>query len=496
MAKKNYTRWILLFLFLLSLTIRLLFAFQTPYLDHDSYFELRQVEHIKEYGYPAFHDELSYGERTYYFSPFFHYFITFLSLAFPLEIIVKIIPNVLMAALVFLVYDLSFILTKDKAASLIASAMSIFLPMLFANTFNALTPYTLILFLSLMITHYFIRLRFTTDRREILLVVTILIVFTHSSSLLLALGLVFYMILSKIMKKRIPTAQAEYTLFFFFLSVWANFIIFKKSFLIHQTRIFWQNIPMALLDNYFTDITVVAIVYAIGLIPVLLGIYAMYRMSIKEKNPDALSIVSILIVFGVVALLKLIPLQIGIFFLSIYLVTIASQSFVLYFKTVKNSRLEFLKPVIVLVVGLIFVFTSILPTIAYAHNTIAEAPTEDQVTTFQWIEKNTLPEHTIAAPLVYGHLITSFSRRQNVIDNIFLNVLDAAERYKDINNLYMVKFETHALQLSQKYSIDYIYLDNTIKEEYDIDSLFYIDSYCFNDVFNTSTTQLYAVICG
>ncbi len=101
-----------------TLAIRLLFAFSTPAFTYDSYFHLRQVEAITETGFPRFQGELSYGGRDMRFLPFFHYIAALFTLFFPLELVGKILPNVLLSLLPIVVYLITREITPPQAVSL------------------------------------------------------------------------------------------------------------------------------------------------------------------------------------------------------------------------------------------------------------------------------------------------------------------------------------------------------------------------------------------
>ena len=64
--KFNCAIFILVLMFLGVFSMRLYFSFQSQgFSDDNSYFVLRQAEHIQHYGVPDYQDELSYGGRTY-----------------------------------------------------------------------------------------------------------------------------------------------------------------------------------------------------------------------------------------------------------------------------------------------------------------------------------------------------------------------------------------------------------------------------------------------
>ena len=71
MEKKH---WCILILFLLVFGTRILFAFQTPHFNDDiSYYNIRQINHIKQTLLPIIIDDLSYGGKVLYTPPFFYY---------------------------------------------------------------------------------------------------------------------------------------------------------------------------------------------------------------------------------------------------------------------------------------------------------------------------------------------------------------------------------------------------------------------------------------
>ena len=74
----------------------------------------------------------------------------------------------------------------------------------------------------------------------------------------------------------------------------------------------------------------------------------------------------------------------------------------------------------------------------------------------------------------------------NVIDSNFVMINDASERLKDITEIYKTLFETEAIDLINKYGVDYIIFSPRISSEMEIDKISYIDSDCFDLVFNKS----------
>ena len=107
--------YILVALFLIAVAVRVAFAMKTPYFTTtESYFHLRQAEHIQSTGLPLFNDDLSYNGRQYIFMPLYHYILASSSFLFPSSLSLKIITNMIACSLIFAVYLLSNLYTKKK----------------------------------------------------------------------------------------------------------------------------------------------------------------------------------------------------------------------------------------------------------------------------------------------------------------------------------------------------------------------------------------------
>ena len=119
--KKITATILLLIIFLVTFVFRTYFAFQTPEFSYNSYFSLRQIEHIEETGFPLFHDDLSFGGRTFLFPPLFLYVLSFFSLIFNASFIAKVIPNLLASLIIFPIYLSAQHITKKRIISLMGA---------------------------------------------------------------------------------------------------------------------------------------------------------------------------------------------------------------------------------------------------------------------------------------------------------------------------------------------------------------------------------------
>src|SRR3989344_738517 len=128
----------------------LILTFMVPEFTYESYFHLRQVEHILETGLPFYQDPLSYGGRELAFLPFFHYLAALFSLFLPVNLVAKVLPNLLTALLVPITYLISKKITAHEVGSLIAAFITGFLPILyFTNGFVVNTLFLPLIFIVL-----------------------------------------------------------------------------------------------------------------------------------------------------------------------------------------------------------------------------------------------------------------------------------------------------------------------------------------------------------
>ena len=129
--------------FLLVLAVRLFAAFQTPYYSSDeSYLHVRAVENILE-GKLLWNDPLGYGGRTLVMSPLFDAILALFSLIMPIDLVLKIIPNIFSSLLVIPAFLISYKITKTTWISLSSALLASLVPAFFSNTFNQVTPLTL-----------------------------------------------------------------------------------------------------------------------------------------------------------------------------------------------------------------------------------------------------------------------------------------------------------------------------------------------------------------
>jgi len=145
---------ILILIFIITLAFRLYFAFQTPNYDYDAYFNVRQIQEITSTGTPVFHDILSYGSRTFIFSPIFHYILAIFNFFLPSILVFKILPNLVASSLIFIVYLIAKKISNNINIALLTSFISAFIPIFIAETVNNISIYSIVIPLMFLMIYF------------------------------------------------------------------------------------------------------------------------------------------------------------------------------------------------------------------------------------------------------------------------------------------------------------------------------------------------------
>ncbi|MFO8015531.1 MAG: hypothetical protein R6U32_00345 [Candidatus Woesearchaeota archaeon] len=478
--------YLLLIIFLLVLSCRFYYSFQTPYFsDSESYFTMRQAEHISSTGLPILHDDLSYGGRTHVGSPFFYYVVAFFNIFMPISMVGKVVMNIFASSLVIIVYLTAYELSRDRNASLFSAFIAGFIPVFFRTTFNSLSVNSLAFPILLFCVYSFLKIR---QKSHIYAYLTGLFMLTLLSplALLLAAGFVFYIALLKLDRMRQNKAELEVIFFSIFFIIWFLFIIYKKALLFHGAEVIWMNVPSQILKDYFGGISILNAVYQIGSIPLMYAIYSVLQHIYRPKQRmmcifSGLAFSTLILIWA-----RVIEPYLGLTYLGIIAVVLFAQFYKWSFQYWRNTHFARFRSLLTVGFFIALLLTSILPSLSYASKAVDNTMKDDEAAILRWVRENTPENSTVLAPLDEGHLITGIAGRKNVADDNFLMIDDASKRYNDIESIYTAMFETEALLISTGYSIDYIIVTPSAREEFGIDSLAYAPSDCFTPIYNSS----------
>lgn len=480
---------------LIVLSLRLYLAFSSQYFNDDSsYYILRQVQHIQETKVPLYNDELSYSGRVYVFSPIYHYILAFFTIFFPLEVAVKIIPNLIAALMIPIVFLLTRTITKNDYISLFTAIASIFIPIFVKNTYNSLNSITLSIFLSFLMLYHFLNLKEPKSVVWFLVIVVVLSLLTPLS-VVIVLGLLIYLVLSKLVGIKNLEEEREVILFSTFFSMWIQFLLYKKAFLLHSFKVIWQNIPETLLNDYFTQFSIPQAIYLIGFMIFLSGIYVIYNNILSEKDRKINVFFGIAIAIIVLLWFKLIEFDEGLMILGFIFIILFGYFLSTMFKFMQQIHLQKYNLFLGFIITLLFIFGSVIPTVIEVYISYNSFQYQDDYELFNWIKYNTPENSVILVPVDEAHAFTYFSGRKNVMDSNFLLVQDIEERKALIDESYTTSFKNNAVRNLNKYEINYIALTQYAKKFYNIDKLLYIDDNCFLKVYEKNNVSMYQSLC-
>jgi hypothetical protein len=471
---------------LFTLVFRLYFAFSNPNFSSDeSYFHLRLINYIIENKLPMFYDLLSYGGHKIFYPQFFH--ILFALFSF-IPFFLKIFPAIISSSLVVVVYLISKKITNEITPSLFTALLAAFIPIEIQNSVNQISIYSFVVLLILLLYLSLINIE-QKKYFNLFLILSFILPLIHPSSLLFIFSLAFYLILANTESLFIKRYKKEAIIFSFFLILLINFLIYKNLFLQYGINIIWQNIPASLFSAYFKSINVLEIIYLIGILSMILGSLGIFFGLFKEKNDSIILLTSAILSSLFLLLFKLLNVKIGILFLSIFLVIISSLAISKIYNYLSLTKFIKIRKYFTWIFLLLIFSLSIIPSYFVAKN----LPNYNaQIKSFTWIKNSTSLNSTIVVPLELGNILTETAERKNIIDTNFLLSRNTEERFEDVNIIYDSFSKIKALESLRKYNANYIYLDDYVKNKYNLTKIRYIDDEkCFEEIKN----DVYKVIC-
>lgn len=455
LLERKYVFIILVLIFVAVAFLRISLAFQSEYVDYDAFNTLRIVDHIKETGRPLFSDELSFGGKQQIFSPVYYYVLAFFSFFISDVLLVKIIPNIFAAAIVFPAFYVVRYITKDDHTALLTSAMTALVPAAFLVSVNDASSLGLILTLMTTAVFFFLKSRKRGVYVNALIIVLIFMSLLHPISLIFLLGLGIYLLLLKVQKIKRNDKELEVFIFYLFFSAWFMMVIFKDAFVTHGTKVIWQNIPYTLLTTTFMSITLLQAISSIGLVTIVLGSFALYKSLGSKHKKSVLLLGSIVFVSLTVLLLRLIALDTGLAVLATFLALSSGYTLIMvkeYFEKTKFPSTHWL-----FIIGVIVVFVLFLIPLLFSRG-VLDTPSKADMDVMSWAKDNLNATDSIMASPHEGFMISYLAQTQNVIDENYLLVNRVDERFHDVRETYSSFFKTDAIENMQKYGTRYLYV--------------------------------------
>ncbi|MFH0752505.1 MAG: hypothetical protein V1914_02800 [archaeon] len=487
---KKSTKIILSTIFLAVLLLRLYFAFQTSHFSSDdAYFNIRHSEYITEHFQPIVHDDLSYGGRFILNSHIFHYILAIFNWILPGMLAYKLIPAILTALLVFLVFAIAKEITNNETAALFSALIVGVMPISFKMTLNQVSVYSLVLLLLLYVIYTFFDLRHNINK---FIIISLLLPLVHPIGFFFAVSMMVYLLLAGLESIKVDELSKESIILVLFFNLLIAFILFKDAFLTTGLGAVWQNVPSELLSSYFRNINVFEIITGIGIIPIVFGIIG-FLFALKAKKKSIYVLSAFVLTDFLLLALKMIDFNTGLMILGLLLIIISAIAFDKFIAYLNMTKFLRFKRIVAGTFILIIILSLGIPSIIVAKDTMKNSLSQEEFETFTWIKLNTPQDATILAGIDEGNYVTYIAERKNVADNFFLL---APNRYSDIEELFKTQSLVKAIDLIKKYKITHIYLSERTKKIYNIKELVYTrDENCFEKVFYTSKLEVYRIIC-
>ncbi len=491
MKKKHLLMISLLVIFLITVGIRLFYAFGTSTFSDDSaYFTLRQIEHIKDTGHPLYYDPLSYGGRTHVFLPLFHYILAFFSLFFGTIAVAKAVPNIVASTLVFVVYLIISRITRNKWVAVLTAFISAFIPIYISETINSISVYSFTIPLSFLMLYFLLSRKF-----NLFLASLILFMLLSPSVVLIVMTMILYFVFSWVEGFTPHRAEIELTVFSVFLVTWFYFLVYRDAFLLYGYRIIWYNIPKEVLAKYFSQFDMPTALYQIGIIPILSGIYMFYHYMFKKKKKSVYMLISLLVIVGLLLLLKFIQLRMGMMYIGVALAILFGEFFILLMSYISRTKFAGYRNWIVAGFIAIFIATSFLPSLGYANEKMSESVSEEKVFAFTFLGNISEENAAFVGSVFEGNLINYYIKRKNIIDTDFLMIRNVDARLRDVRTIYTSAIETKPVEIMKKYNADYIIFTDAEKRYYNITRIAYVDEDCFPLVYSGKDVKVYKRKC-
>ncbi|MFQ5620230.1 MAG: hypothetical protein ACE5FT_00130 [Candidatus Nanoarchaeia archaeon] len=485
-------RFTLLLLVLVVLGTRLVFAGQHMELYGDeSYYHIRQVDHIRDTGMPLREDPLSFGGRINVLSPAFDYLLAAFTYILPVQVAFKLVPNLFGVLFVVISYFIAWRITRNSHVSFLTAALSGFLPIYFAKTFNHVTVYGIVVPLMALLIYFYMDIEKHVAGYVITLILLSLL---HASILVFICGLLVYALIVNVEGMKLTEKEKEIILFSVVFALWSQFVLYKNVFLVHSTLSIWQNLPEALLSNYFEDFSILEAIYKIDAVPFLFGLYAMRQYLFKVGDKKIHFLIGMALAIALLLWLKLVPLVFGLMLFGMIMTLLFAKSYHYRVNLVRKSRLRKHLKAWQGFFLVFFLITAVGASLHLAVNEVQASTIDDEHEALEWLENNSEEKDIVMSSEVDSQKIMALSNRATVLDSNFLLVPGSDVIYDDMKVALTSPHITQVGERLDKHDVNFVYVSRESRELLGISKLPSVDDKCLPLVYQTSV-QIYEWKC-
>lgn len=487
-------RWDYLLLALLIIAVfwlRMALATSVTHLDYDAYPVLREVEHVQETGTPLRDDPLSVTGAKRVGSPVFAYLLAIVAGISPA--IYKALPNLFMALLLLPIYFLARNLTGSAPSALLAVILAGSGPFVFASYLNDLSPFPIAALLFLAI----VAMLHAPDRYLYpIAALSLLLTFIHPIVFLLVAAIAAILLLLRAEGFKVDRRLGELFLFTLFLAVWFHVIVYKDALLSDGLRILWKNLPAAYASVAFGNVSLLSLLYGVGVITFLFGILGAYHALFEHRVRVALGVLGALIATVVCLVLRVLEFQVGVMLLTLLLSVMAAHGLRVSAHYLARTKAPWLRYPAVALLAILFVLTAIIPALANAQAALANAPSDDDVAAFLAV-KDLLPQDAVLLTTVReAAAFQQIAARRTLTDNDFVLVRNGDELLTDIDAVYTARFASTISSKATKLGFTHILFSTDAKRSYGRDAILVEPTACIDVTPLRGGAVLYTIHCS
>ncbi|RMF05976.1 hypothetical protein D6764_03455 [Candidatus Woesearchaeota archaeon] len=493
---RRSTKWFLAAFFLLSLSIRLIIAYNTPYFDDSAYFLMRNIESIQKSGVPLFEDSSIVGNRISFFPPFYHYVMAFLDFFFPLDFSLRIFPNLFASFIVFVSYFLAFELTSNEKAALVASFASLLSPAYLFETVTSASSLSLAAPMFFLSAYFFIISRKNEKYAGIFLASLVFLIFTSTISLLFALSLLLCLLFLRMSRTKVMRSDVELSVFSVFLVLWLYLLLYKRTLISERVSALFQTLPNAVSAPFLPSLA--EQIFLVGVVPLLAGIYVIHKQSLVERKRGFYLLLSFVLISWSAWKIKVLDSSSALVILSLSFSVLLADYVVLFSSYVAKLRFSPARSIALRSLVLLLFITSVFPGFYFSSLKESHLTSPEVVDALLWLKYSSPSEEkVVAASPLHSSLVSYVSGSKVVLDRNIHGINHPLVRLQDLINLYRSPFKTSVLEITDRYSITHVLLSDKERAYFGISDIAYSDSRCFKLVYNGyEKVKIYRVLCS
>jgi len=458
-ARKDY-----LFLAILIIALfwaRMDLATETDSLSYNSYLTVRQVEHIHDTGMPLRDDPLSVTGNVRVTNPFFNYLLAVFTLITPL--FYKIIPNLFMTLMLIPVYLITYRITSSRAAAFVSVIIAGTGPIAFSSYIVTPSAVPLAIFIFLCIIAL---LHDTQAYLTWIVILSVLLAFTHPLIFVVVLALLSIIILLKIEGYGVDNRLGELFFFTLILATWFYVIIYKRALFTHGIATIWQNAPSSYLSLSFADVSMLSFLYGLGVVTFLFGVFGAYHALFENRERSSYTIIGSIFAIGIALIAKMLPLTLGLLLLTPLLAILAGYGMLIGYRYMRRMKTPWIVYPAAAVLCVFFLFSAILPALTNARESVSDTPSAASIAMMHEIDTVLQDDAIILTTIHEAAAVQYYSGHKTLTDSDFLHITNSDEIVEDVNSVYTARFRTAIINQVEKHGFDVILFSDVAAQEY------------------------------